>query len=448
MARTLLEQAFPAAWLDAVFAAHRQRQYERELLFSTMVELMLRVAVGLRPSLHAAARQAEPLPVSLPALYGKLKRTDPALLGALVRASAERLGPVLAELGARPARLPGYALRIIDGNHLPASHKRLKALRACRGAALPGLAMVVYDPDSGLVTDLVAGEDAYTHERVLAAPLLERAGPGQVWVGDRHFCPGVLLHGWDAAGAGFVVREHANHPRVRDAGPWRMAGRTGTGRLREQAITLAPAEADPGPAPAPGPALTWRRIELTLTQPTQAGDRVLRLWSNLPAPVSAAQIAQVYRDRWRIEGLFQRLEGVLHSEIPSLGHPRAALFGFGVALLAYNVLALIERCVERVHTPAAKPAAKAAPKMSLYHLVLQIRGGYEGLLIAVPPEHWTACGAADPPALAARLLSLARKIDPGRMTVRRRKPKPPVEKPKPASSDHVATARILAAQTP
>ncbi|SFM44307.1 hypothetical protein SAMN05192568_103169, partial [Methylobacterium pseudosasicola] len=69
MARTLLEQAFPAAWLDAVFAAHRQRQYERALLFSTIVELMMLVAVGLRPSLHAAARQAEPLPVSLPALY-------------------------------------------------------------------------------------------------------------------------------------------------------------------------------------------------------------------------------------------------------------------------------------------------------------------------------------------------------------------------------------------
>ncbi|SFN04152.1 IS4 family transposase, partial [Methylobacterium pseudosasicola] len=435
MARTLLEQAFPAAWLDAVFAAHRQRQYERALLFSTIVELMMLVAVGLRPSLHAAARQAEPLPVSLPALYDKLKRTDPALLGALVRASAERLGPVLAELGARPARLPGYALRVIDGNHLPASHKRLKALRGCRSAALPGLAMVVYDPDSGLVTDLVAGEDAYTHERILAAPLLERAGPGQVWIGDRHFCPGALLRGWDAAGAGFIVREHANHPRLRAAGPWHEAGEVETGSLREQIITLDPAEAQPDPDRA----VTWRRLELTLAQPTQAGDRMLRLWSNLPASVEAAAIAQAYRDRWCIEGMFQRLEGVLHSEIPSLGHPRAALFGFGVALLAYNVLALIERCVERAHTSAAG----AAPKVSLYHLVLQIRGGYEGLLIALPPEHWTACGATDPPALAARLLSLARRIDPGRVTVGRRKPKDPAAEPKRASRGHVATARIL-----
>ncbi|MDP4022947.1 IS4 family transposase, partial [Methylobacterium sp. NEAU 140] len=440
MARTLLEQAFPAPWLDAVFAQHRGRQYERTLLFSTVVELMMRVAVGLQPSLHAAARQAEPLPVSLTALYDKLKRTDPDLLGALVRASAERLGPVLPALGPSPVRLPGYAIRILDGNHLPASQKRLKALRGVRGAALPGLAMVVYDPDSGLVTDLVAGEDAYQHERALAAPLLERAGPGQVWIGDRHFCPGALLRGWAAAGASFVVREHANHPRLRDAGDWHAAGRTETGRLREQTITLDPPQEHPPQEPPPqehlpqepsGPeqAVPWRRIELTLAQPTQAGDRVLRLWSNLPATVTAAQIAQAYRDRWRIEGMFQRLEGVLRSEIPSLGHPRAALLGFSVALLAYNVLALIERCVERAHAPDAG----AAPKVSLYHLVLQIRSGYDGLCIALPPEHWAACGPIDPPALAARLLSLARRIDPARVRAGRRKPKDRTAKSGPTS---------------
>jgi IS4 transposase len=42
----------------------------------------------------------------------------------------------------------------------------------------------------------------------------------------------------------------------------------------------------------------------------------------------------LYRRRWRIEGMFQRLESVLHSEIASLGHPRAALLGFAVSLLA------------------------------------------------------------------------------------------------------------------
>ena len=72
MARLALEQALPAAWVDEVFEEHRQRQYPRELMFSTIVELMTLVTLGLRPSLHAAARKLESLPVSLAALYDKL----------------------------------------------------------------------------------------------------------------------------------------------------------------------------------------------------------------------------------------------------------------------------------------------------------------------------------------------------------------------------------------
>ena len=55
-----------------------------------------------------------------------------------------------------------------------------------------------------------------------------------------------------------------------------------------------------------------------------------------------------YRRRWCVEGMFQRLEAALQSEIRSLGHPRAALLGFAVAVLAYNVLAVLQRCIEQV----------------------------------------------------------------------------------------------------
>ncbi len=39
-------------------------------------------------------------------------------------------------------------------------------------------------------------------------------------------------------------------------------------------------------------------------------------------------------------------------------------------------------------------------------------GGYEGLCVALPPEHWAARGSIDLRALAARLPSLASNIDP------------------------------------
>src|SRR5574344_1432299 len=86
MARLALEQALPAHWIDEVFETHRKRQYPRELLFSTVVELMTLVSLGLRPSLHAAARKLdERLPVSLAALYDKVNRCEPPVLRVLAR---------------------------------------------------------------------------------------------------------------------------------------------------------------------------------------------------------------------------------------------------------------------------------------------------------------------------------------------------------------------------
>jgi len=132
---------------------------------------------------------------------------------------------------------------VLDGNHLPASEKRLAPLREHRGAALPGQSLVVYDSDSGLVTDIVASEDAHQSERASVAPLLASAQPGQLWVADRHFCTRVIMGGWDAAQAGFIVREHARHPRLVGQGEWRECGRTETGQVREQAIEVAGAQA-------------------------------------------------------------------------------------------------------------------------------------------------------------------------------------------------------------
>ena len=425
MARTALEHALPAGWVDEVFDKHRERQHSRELLFSTVIELVTLVFLGLRPSLHAAARAMPTLPVTLAALYGKVNRTGPAILRALVRGSAERLAAVAAAVDGA-AILPGWRLRVLDGNHLPASEKRLAPLREHRGAALPGQALVVYDPDSGLATDLVAGEDAHQSERALVGPLLGSAQPGQLWIGDRNFCTRMVMQGWDEAQAGFIVREHACHPRLAAQGEWRGCGRAETGHVREQAI-----EATGAPAP-------WRRIELVLDTPTEAGERAIRLWSNLSEEIGAQQIAALYRTRWRVEGMFQRLESVLHSEIRSLGHPRAALLGFAVAVLAYNVLSLLQRCVERAHQDQEPP-----PDVSTYHLALHIRSSYEGMLIALPPEQWRFSNG-DPAALADRLMQLARNIDPRQVATSKRGPK--VAKPKGYVDGAIARAQVSTAR--
>lgn len=438
MARLVLERALPAQWIDEVFDQHRQRQYPRELLFSTVVELMTLVTLGLRPSLHAAARQMDrQLPVSLAALYDKVNRTEPAILRALVQGSAQRLAPVAGALSGQ-ASLPGWQLRVFDGNHLPASEKRLAALRGFRGAALPGHTLVVYDPDSALVCDIAACEDAHESERTVVMPLLEHAQPKQVWMGDRHFCTHAILQRLSQAGAGFIVREHSRHPRLAGFGPWSCYERIETGRVREQRIDLALE----GDTQAGQSGTSWRRIEIELGEPTESGDHVIGLWSNLPADIDAVTLARLYRKRWRIEGMFQRLESVLHSEIKSLGRPRAALLGFAVAVLAYNVVALLQRVVEQAHH-----AKHPKLEVSTYHLAQHIKSGYEGLTIALPPEHWPSISDDDDvQELVRRLLRLARHIPAGQVATSKRGPK--IYKDKgyvdgKIARSHVSTARVL-----
>lgn len=57
------------------------------------------------------------------------------------------------------------------------------------------------------------------------------------------------------------------------------------------------------------------------------------------------------------------MEAHLHSEINSLGYPKAALFGFCVALVAYNVLALVKAALRSAHRED-----KIANKVSGYYL--------------------------------------------------------------------------------
>jgi len=351
MARLGLQRAIGAEWVNQVFAEHSETQYTRELLFSTVVELMSLVALGMRPSLHAAAQKMKGrLPVSLTALYDKVNRVEPAVVRALVSGSAVRLGPVMALLGrAAATTLPGWQLRIVDGNHLPASEKRIAPLRGFRGAALPGHSLVVYDPDLDLVLDLVPCEDGHASERTLLPAALASATEGQLWMGDRHFCTAPAIRLATAQGAAVLFREHGANPNPVSVGPRRKMGRVDTGVVYEEPVELAAAKG--------ASELGLRRITLVLDAPTSDGDSELRLLTTLPKSVSATVIAMLYRKRWSIEGLFGRLEAALTSEVKTLGQPRAALLAFGTAVVAYNAIAVIQAAIAAAHDLDALAAA-------------------------------------------------------------------------------------------
>lgn len=197
MAQLGLARALDAKWIDELFEQHSTAQYTRELLFSTTGDLMSLVSLGLSPSIHAAAKSMEEaLNVSLQSVYNKLNGIEAPVVRTFVSGSAERLVPVVQALEPkRMATVKGFRLRIVDGNHLAASEKRLKVLRNFRGAALPGQSLVVYDPDLGLVLDVLPCEDAHTQERLLMQAILTKAAAGDLWLGDRNFCTAPIILG-------------------------------------------------------------------------------------------------------------------------------------------------------------------------------------------------------------------------------------------------------------
>ena len=50
--------------------------------------------------------------------------------------------------------------------------------------------------------------------------------------------------------------------------------------------------------------------------------------------MSATGVADLYRKRWTLETAFKHLEAYFHSEMNPLGYPKAAVFGFCLALVA------------------------------------------------------------------------------------------------------------------
>src|SRR3954464_12261782 len=377
MARGVIENALNPTLVDRLFEDVADKQYTKRLLFSSIVDLMSLVVCRIRPAIHAAYQaHAETLDATVQAVYGKLDRTEPALSAALVHATAGRLAPVIDAMnGARPPLLPGYRVRILDGNHLAGTEHRLKELRTIGAGALPGQALVVLDPRLMLATDVIPCEDGHAQERSLLGQVLAIVRPGDLWIEDRNFCTTNFLFGIAGRAAFFVVRQHASTLHWEFVGKRRACGRIDTGKVFEQTIR---ATNDAGEI------LILRRVTVVLDKPTRDGDAEIHLLTNVPAKDARARvIAELYRKRWLIETAFAELEETLNGEVNTLGYPKAALLGFCVALVAYNVLSTLKGALRSVHGEAT-----VAEDVSGYYVADEIKRVHDGMMIAIPEDEW------------------------------------------------------------
>jgi hypothetical protein len=430
MTRLSLECLFQPERLDALFRSTAEQQYEKELLFSQLVELMMSVVLRVEPSVHAAYRnRRDQLGVSDQAVYDKLQCLELGVSQALVADSAAQVQAVMDCLNARlPAWLPGYRVRVIDGNHLSATEKRLKPLRQTWAAALPGKVLAVYEPEWDLVTEVFLTPDGHAQERSLLEDVLQRLREKDLWIADRNFCTLAFLFGIHQARAKFVIRQHGTLTGEL-LGQRRPRGQTDTGKLYEQKIQLH----------WKGQTLVVRRVTLVLNEPTRDGDTEIHILTNLTEKeAEAAKVAELYRKRWTIERRFYDVTQTLDCEPNTLGYPKAALFAFCLALVASNAVALLKASLRAVHKP------EEVEEMSHYYIALEVRQTYPGMMIALLPKEWTRFAQLSVSAWAKTLREGARHVCPAHYRKAHRGPK----KPTPAKDEyknggHVSTHKLL-----
>jgi len=432
MARATLENVFAPQKVDALFHSVAQTQYERELMFSTLVDVMSLVVCRVHPSVHAVyQRQQDSIPVSIKALYDKLNHVESQTSRALVRHTAGQAETVIRKLkgGCRPL-LPGYRVKILDGNHLQGTEHRLKELRTKGGGALPGICLAVLDPEFQTICDVIPCEDAHTQECKLLDGILETVQPRDVFVDDRHFCTSDFFWGLMQRKAFFVTRQHAGHLRWQLIGKPKRCGRCETGIVFEQRVRLT--------HPKTGDTRLVRRITVKLDKPTRDGDAEIHILTNLAARAARAlQVAELYRHRWNLETAFQEMTVHLRCELNTLGYPPAALFGFCTAAACYNIFSVLRGALRSVQ---GEPTV--AENVSNFFLAEELRGTYRGLMIALPPAKWRRFQSLPPRDLAKLLKTWARGIDLSRYRKHPRSPKIRHIRPR-APTHHFATARLL-----
>jgi hypothetical protein len=122
-----------------------------------------------------------------------------------------------------------------------------------------------------------------------------------------------------------------------------------------------------------------------------------------------------------------------------LGYPKAALFGFCLSLVAYNLLAVVLAALRSVHGEE-----RVDEEVSLYYIANDIATTYHGMMIAIPDPEWDVFYAMDLPELASTLQDLAQRVN---LRAFRKSPRGP-KKPRPkrtgkSKQGHVSTAKLL-----
>ena len=317
----------------------RQRLLTLPVIVAIMVSLVWRRVPSIAEVQKVLAREGllgmAPLQVSPQALTKRLDVLPAAVMGQL-------LAEVCARLHAKvpPARLlPGWAparkrfslLALVDGSTLEALRKKTQVLREREGLVLGGKMMVMVEAFSHRPVWQLYTEDAAANDKRFATEIMAALPVGGLLVFDLGFFSFLWFDDFTNQQKFFVTR-------MREKTASRTEAVLSQGAYyRDEIVQVGLYRSNPCTHPLRMVSVlwqgTWYRYLTNVLEPQQ---------------LSARQVCERYRRRWRIEDAFALTKRVLDLAYLWTGSPNAVQVQIYATLIFYAVLLTICQQVAEV----------------------------------------------------------------------------------------------------
>jgi Transposase DDE domain len=356
----------------------RQRLLTLPVVVAIVVSLVWRRMPAVTEVQRVLAREGllwvTPVRVSLPALTKRLDVLPAAVMGQLFAEVCARLQaqgpPALPHPHWAPVRDAFSLIALVDGSTLEALRKKTQVLRERQGLVLGGKMIVMVEAFSHRPLWQLYTADAAANDKRFAAEIMAALPIGGLLVFDLGFFSFLWFDDFTDQQKFFVTRMRAKIAyrtvQVLSQGPY----------YRDEIIEVGQYRSHPCRHPLRLISVLW-----------QGG--WYRYLTNVldPQAVSARQVCELYRRRWRIEDAFALTKRVLDLAYLWTGSTNAVQLQIYATLIFYAVLLTI---CQQVAQALGEPLERISVEMvfrALYHYGQAVQHGEYDDLILFLTEH-------------------------------------------------------------
>lgn len=356
----------------------RQRLLTLPVMVAIIVSLVWRRVPSVAEVQKILAQESllgmAPLQVSPQAINKRLDVLPAAVMGQLLVEVCTRLQaqapPTLPHPSWAPVREHFPRLAIVDGSTLEALRKKTEVLRQREGLVLAGKVMVMVEAFSHRPLWQHYTEDAAANDKRFAVEILAALPVGGLLIFDLGFFSFLWFDTFTDQQKYFVTRmreKTAYHTvQVLSQGPY----------YRDECIEVGQYRSNPCKHPLRMVSVLWQGTWY-------------RYLTNVLAPqaLSARQVCELYRRRWRIEDAFALTKRLLDLAYVWTGSTNAVQLQIYATLLFYAVLLTI---CQQVAQALSEPLERISVEMvfrAFYHYSRAVQRGESDDLVAFLVEH-------------------------------------------------------------